>query len=212
MSTPSSSARTDRYLLFDLGMVLCEPTGLNVNLADLLEVTTDDVDRVFWAERPAYDGGMTDEDYWRVTTDALGLGWSDEKLRERLPSLVKADIAGWATPRPDARAFLTELHERNTPVGILSNAPVSFAEAAVNFDWYRLADPWFFSGVMKTVKPGEEIYRRVEDTLGLPGEKIWFIDDRIANVEAAAARGWHAHLWHDDADTRRWLAEEGFLS
>ena len=44
-----------------------------------------------------------------------------------------------------------------------------------------------------------------------PGS-LWFIDDRQVNVDAAASRGWHAHLWVDDQDTRNWLVEAGFLA
>jgi 2-haloacid dehalogenase len=46
----------------------------------------------------------------------------------------------------------------------------------------------------------------------LPPERLFFIDDNPANVAAAAARGWQAHLFTDAAALERALVGSGLLA
>jgi 2-haloacid dehalogenase len=45
-------------------------------------------------------------------------------------------------------------------------------------------------------KPDPEIYEALEEASGLRGPALFFTDDRPENIAAAAARGWHTHLFH----------------
>lgn len=75
----------------------------------------------------------------------------------------------------------------------LSNMPVPYARV---LEQRALFLPWFeggiFSGDVNLLKPQREIYALMAKRFGLEGDKTVFIDDSLANVEAARAFGWHA--------------------
>ena len=52
-----------------------------------------------------------------------------------------------------------------------------------------LFEDMFVSSEMKMLKPSPEFYREAVRRIGLPPEEILFIDDSLANVEAARALG-----------------------
>jgi putative hydrolase of the HAD superfamily len=56
-------------------------------------------------------------------------------------------------------------------------------------------------------KPDAEIYRRALDILGVPAERIIFIDDRKGNADAAAAQGIHAIQFTGEDSLRAKLKE-----
>lgn len=60
-------------------------------------------------------------------------------------------------------------------------------------------------------KPEPRIYRRALDILGIPGERVIFIDDRTNNTAAAAAAGIHAIQFLGEEKLRSDLAELGIL-
>jgi hypothetical protein len=45
------------------------------------------------------------------------------------------------------------------------------------------------------MKPDPAIYRIVEEDCGIAPGALLFADDKRANVDAAAARGWQGHLF-----------------
>jgi putative hydrolase of the HAD superfamily len=192
-------------------MVLATPVGLYEGLAELLGTTPEAVTKGFWGpHRHAYDEGGSDRAFWEAALPLIDAPPVD--LDALLPRLVDADTNGWRSIRPGARDILAELNAGGTGVHVLSNAPRHFAQSATTFDWRDLVDTFFFSGLLGLAKPDPAIYAAVEDSLGLPADALWFIDDKLENVTTATSRGWHAHLWIDDADTRAWLVAEGFLA
>ncbi|CAN5392976.1 HAD family phosphatase [soil metagenome] len=71
--------------------------------------------------------------------------------------------------------------------------------------WKELTDPARFPSVagldfrlasheLGAIKPSPEIFAAFEDRTGYKGSEIAFFDDLPANVEAARAAGWDAHL------------------
>lgn len=194
-------------VVFDLGIVLSSPTNLFTGLGAELGVSPGLVEENFWRFRHAYDCGSADEEFWGSTLEFIP--GAPALTPDLLARLVAADIAGWKTPRPAARAILQRLADAGAPTAVLSNAPTSFATAAPGFDWYPLVGTWFFSGPLGIAKPDPAIYTLVTDTLDeAPGE-LWFVDDKQENIAAASALGWNAHLWSSDDDTRDWLRSEG---
>ncbi|MDR1079146.1 MAG: HAD-IA family hydrolase [Propionibacteriaceae bacterium] len=199
----------NRAVVFDLGSVLADPAPLYPRIGRILGVAPELVAEVVWIHRRPYDQGLPDLDYWRRTLDELDL---TVDLNDCLPHLVKADLATWSVIRPAAHAILTELRQGGVPTAILSNAPLSFARAADGFAYSGLIDQAFYSAELGLAKPDPAIYHHVETALGRSADQLWFVDDRSENVEAAADLGWHVHQWVDDADTRAWLTEAGFLA
>jgi putative hydrolase of the HAD superfamily len=60
-------------------------------------------------------------------------------------------------------------------------------------------------------KPEPAIYKRALDILGLPGERVIFIDDRKENADAAASVGMHAIQFQNEAQLRFELQQLGIL-
>lgn len=67
------------------------------------------------------------------------------------------------------------------------------------------------SGIEKVAKPDARIYEIVEARSGRAGGALFFTDDNPANIAAAKARGWNAHLFSDAAGLEAALAEAGLL-
>ncbi len=67
------------------------------------------------------------------------------------------------------------------------------------------------SGHMGVTKPDPRIYEMVESDCGLPPETLLFADDRLENIEAAAARGWQTHLFQSPQGWADCLVSHGLL-
>jgi len=66
--------------------------------------------------------------------------------------------------------------------------------------------PSYRAGVMK---PDAAIYAQAERRFGLNPATTVFIDDRVENIEAARARGWHGIVHRNFNDTREALLRLG---
>ena len=65
------------------------------------------------------------------------------------------------------------------------------------------------SGREKVVKPDAGIFEIVERRSGVAPDDLFLVDDRTANVEAAAARGWSGHIFETPEGLERALASRG---
>jgi putative hydrolase of the HAD superfamily len=116
-------------------------------------------------------------------------------------------------PVPGTVALIGELREAGHRLHFLSNMPEPFAEHLSRA--YPLAE-WFesglFSGQVKHIKPGAEIFAMAEQRFEARPEELLFLDDHPANIDAARARGWQATLFTDAANARRDLVSRRLLS
>ena len=100
---------------------------------------------------------------------------------------------------PGVVEVLDVLRERY-PLYVLSNtnalhiAWVRRHLAALGYADYetRWFERVFYSYELGAVKPEPAIYRRARAAIGLPPERLLFVDDRPENVAAARAQGWQA--------------------
>ena len=75
----------------------------------------------------------------------------------------------------------------------LSNMPVPYARALERrMSFLQWFDGGIFSGDVKLLKPQREIYALLADRFSLKPQVTVFIDDSMANVDAARVFGWHA--------------------
>ena len=72
-----------------------------------------------------------------------------------------------------------------------------------HFGLQSLGSIFICSGYVEMHKPQPEIYRLAVDLLQLPASEIIFIDDRIANVQAAEAVGLNAIQYTANPDALR---------
>jgi len=109
--------------------------------------------------------------------------------------------------------LLRALRARDVPVYALTNFGVgTFDQAELAYPFLTEFDRRYVSGHMQVIKPDAEIYAMVEEDCGLPPEALIFADDRIDNINAAAARGWQTHLFDGPQGWATRLTSEGLLT
>ena len=103
-------------------------------------------------------------------------------------------------PVPGSLELVGRLLDRGVPLHAITNFGADtwagFRPTAPVFDTFR---DIVVSGVEKLAKPDPAIYALAERRFGYRPEAMLFIDDSLPNVEAAKARGWHAHHFVDAA-------------
>ena len=103
-------------------------------------------------------------------------------------------------PIDGTEALIRALHAGGVPILGITNFGAEFwADFRPNWPVFDLFQDIIVSGEEKLVKPDPAIYELAEKRFGLSGDALFFTDDNPANIEAAAARGWHAHLFEDAA-------------
>ena len=133
----------------------------------------------------------------------------------------RAEIRMWhdrwiemASPVIDQSVRLMKaLQAKGIPVFSLTNFGIdSYAYAATHYGFLDEFDRDFISGHMQVTKPSVRIYEMLEEASGLSGDALLFADDRQANIDAARARGWQAHLFEGPQGWADRLVAEGLLS
>ena len=113
---------------------------------------------------------------------------------------------------PGTHEIVRRLAGRGVPLYALTNFGAEF------WAGFRPVQPIFdlfadvvVSGEERVAKPDPLIYQIAERRFGLPPHALFFTDDNPANVAAAAARGWRAHLFTDAPGLEAELAAHGLL-
>lgn len=154
------------------------------------------VDRGWQRYRNLWDGGFISfaELYGRTFSDAgVTIGAA------QLDVLWELDAADWfRTLRTDTLALMRRLKASGKKLGVLSNlSPESYERLYVPrcAEYRALLDAEVISGLELLFKPEEPIYRLTERRMGLPPDRLIFLDDTEANVLAARAFGWRAEVY-----------------
>ncbi len=109
--------------------------------------------------------------------------------------------------------LMRALQAKGVPVFALTNFGVeSFAYAQTEYDFLNEFDRAYVSGHMKVIKPDADIYAQLEADCGIEPKRLLFTDDRLDNIEAAAARGWQTHLFEGSHGWAARLVAENLLS
>jgi putative hydrolase of the HAD superfamily len=194
-----------RLVLFDYGNVITRPQS-DADRAALLELADVPGDRfwpAYWADRNALDHGrLSVRDYWLGIGLACGVRWAAGRLQE----LWAADLRSWTTADPDVVAVLDELHEGGTRLAVLSNAGLDYALLRFS-PLAALVERVFLSAELGLLKPDPAIYLRVAEDLGIPADRIVFVDDRAGNVAGAESVGMTGHVFTGAAGLRAFLLE-----
>jgi len=116
-------------------------------------------------------------------------------------------------PVPGSVDLVEELHAAGVPLYAITNFGAdTWAGFAPTFPLFSRFRDIVVSGVEKLAKPDPAIYALAEARFGLPPQAMLFIDDSLPNIEAARARGWHGHHFHDVSALRVDLTRHGLLS
>jgi len=121
------------------------------------------------------------------------------------------DMASPAIPR--SVRILRKLREVGVPVFALSNFGIQTFEMAEKvYPFLNEFDRRYISGHMAVIKPDAEIYAMLEADCGHAPQGLLFADDRIDNINAAAARGWQTYHFDTPEGWAARLVGEGLLT
>lgn len=108
--------------------------------------------------------------------------------------------------------IVRRLHAAGVPLFCLTNFGHEFwGQFRPTQPIFDLFDDIVVSGTEEVAKPEPRIYEITETRSGRSGSDLFFTDDNPANIAAARARGWDAHLFTDAASLEQQLRRSGFL-
>ena len=198
-----------KAVVFDVGRVLFQ-----WQLGALFEKLIEDRDELAWFLAHV----VTEE--WHFEHDR-GRALAD-MVPERIALFpqYESHIHAYATrfnetvpgPVDGTHDLIQRLAERGVPLFCLTNFGDEFWQV------FRPTQPIFdhfddiiVSGVEKVAKPDPRIYAITEERAARAGQELFFTDDNPANIAAARARGWDAHLFTDAASLETQLVGAGLL-
>lgn len=198
-----------KAVVFDVGRVL-----FHWQLRALFEKLIDDETELDWF----LSNVVTEE--WHFEHDR------GRPLADMVPERIarfpnyEAHIRAYATrfnetvpgPVEGVHALVKRLHANRVPLYCLTNFGHEFwAEFRPTEPIFDLFEDIIVSGTEQVAKPDPRIYEIVEQRSGRSGEALFFTDDNPANIQAAQARSWDAHLFTDAGALEAQLAASGFL-
>jgi 2-haloacid dehalogenase len=195
-------------VVFDLGNVLIDwdphpaiAAGVGPDEARrFLDAT--DFDFMAWNHGP--DSGGTWEDA-EAAVRRDHPHWLEHALSYRAHFL--ASLLGEV---PGSGDIVRELHAHGIPLFGLTNwSDELYPHAPERFELLALLDDVVVSGTEGVAKPDPRVFEIVAERSGIPLERLAFVDDRQANVDAAAALGMAAILFTDAAALRTELRSRG---
>ena len=100
-------------------------------------------------------------------------------------------------------ALHAEVRRHGLKTYVFSNTnDLAISHVRHNFPFFVHFDGYILSYEVHSMKPHAGIYESLEKMAGKRGADIVYIDDRVENVEAGAARGWRAILHETPEKTR----------
>ena len=144
----------------------------------------------YWANRAEYDKGvLTYTDYWAGIARA-----GNKKISaEAIDQLVELDSASWMHFDPVMWEWIDALRSAGKPVAMLSNMPRELGETLrARTQRLEVFDFVTLSYEVRSAKPEPAIYEHCLEGIGTAPDKTLFLDDRIANVQAAEVLGLRA--------------------
>lgn len=180
--------------MVDVDGVIIRSSGAqrwDVGLERDLGVKPDDLQRVFFAS------------YWRAIM--LGQTAIEPGLKQALSRIapgvrVEALLTYWFANDADLDFNLLEDLADYRRRGLSLHLATTQEHRRANYLWTALKlkdrfDGLHYSAALGVAKPDLRFFRAVEDRTGFSGPDILFIDDSVANVDAAKAAGWRAIPW-----------------
>jgi putative hydrolase of the HAD superfamily len=196
---------TIKAIMVDVDGVLVthpDPSGWHVHLKRDLGLSPDDLQQHFFAY------------HW----DDVVHGRAG--LRERL-SLVLAKLTPQIEPDRLIRYWFANDAHVNKPLlrelislrcqGLATHLATVQEHERAQYLWETLDLREYFDGMhyaaaLGCSKPDATFFRAIETRTGFKPSEIFFIDDKLANIEAAWAAGWRAALWTGDSSLQTLLA------
>lgn len=175
--------------IFDYGGVLVhqQTEADQARMAEVAGVPKHSFAELYWAERHDYDKDlMSYSEYWTRLAGRAGRTIGAEAIEQ----LVELDTGSWMQFDERMWDWVDQLRAAGKRVAILSNMPRELGEA-LRSRTERLSsfDQVTLSYEVRAAKPEAGIYEHCLEGLGVAPEQTLFLDDKIANVQAAEIFG-----------------------
>lgn len=177
--------------IFDYGGVLVhhQTDEDQARMAELAGVPKDLFSELYWSHRQEYDKDeLSYADYWLSLANRAGVTFKPETVDQ----LVELDTTSWMHFDSAMWEWIGQLRAAGKRVAVLSNMPRELGEALKsrtnrfsNFDHVTL------SYEVRSAKPEPAIYEHCIEGIGIEPAQTIFLDDKIANVQAAELLGLH---------------------
>lgn len=142
------------------------------------------------------------------------------KMRSRLPAHLHDAVWDYCinwyahpmVPMPGMAELVRELKGKGYGIYLLSNCSLPLRQ-----HFHRIPGSEVFDGILVSsehcmIKPQRDIFEKLFETFSLVPRECFFIDDSMANVEAALERGMPGTIFRDDVLLlRQELKENGIL-
>ncbi len=194
-------------VLFDVGGVLVDLDGVPSLARHLgVEPAHDDLHRR-WMACPSVKLHETGQ----LTIDEFAVRLVGELRLPLRPDAFVEEFAGWLTAPIPRAVELVNTIPRCYRVGVLSNMSA--------FHWHRIVEMGlperfdfqcvsFETGLLK---PSAAAFEHALARMALPAREVLFLDDGLANIEAAQALGMAARVVRDTSQIERALREHCVL-
>jgi glucose-1-phosphatase len=205
---PAAPALNVQVLLFDLGGVLVDYTGVR-DMAPLLRISAseDDIRRHFsnCPHVAAYCTGRLDRmEFGERMVRDWGLAVSTEQFLQEFRTWSRRLL-------PGATELLSSLRQRFRLAALSNSNELHWERHTNDIGVTALFDVAISSHQVGAAKPDPAIYQEALARLDVPPEAIMFFDDSHANVVAATVLGMRAFQVEGIHALRQRLAAEGLL-
>lgn len=202
-------ADTPEAVVFDIGRVL-----FDWNLRFLFQKLIEDP-----AELDRFLAEVVTEEWHFQSDGGRPLAEMVPERQAQFPDhahLIEAYVARFnetiERPIEGTHAIVRRLADKGVPLYALTNFGAEFfAGFRPTAPIFELFEDIVVSGEEKCAKPDAQIFAIAEARFGHAPHALFFTDDNPANVAAARARGWHAHLFEGPEGLEAELARLGLL-
>jgi putative hydrolase of the HAD superfamily len=191
-----------RNVIFDLGGVVLDwnPDRIVSRFQPVLELQAALKAELFGPDWRLFDRGMLSESEL-IDRLELRVGRPKQEVTAILDAVRESLVAN-----PDTVKLIRALQGQGTPLYCLSNMPAGiYTHLRQRHDFWDAFSGIVISGEIKMMKPEPEVFRHLLDTFNLRPEESVFIDDVLANIDAARQIGLHTIWFKDAAQCRREL-------
>jgi putative hydrolase of the HAD superfamily len=206
--TPPNPERI-RCVLFDIGGVLVELTGVQTMLEWMTHRTDHEGLWHAWLHSPAvraYERGRIGTEEFAVQVVA------EFDLSVDAAQFLRGFESWPRGPYPGAHALL-EAVRPDLVRACLSNSNVAhWTRVMDEMEFGRHFHHRFASHLIDRIKPDRESFEHACEEMGLAPETVLFIDDNRVNVDGARAAGLEAHRCAGPAETHALLSTLGLLT
>lgn len=208
MNLRDSSSNSIRVVLFDIGGVLVEPSGVTTMLAWMRNAVSEEELWTMWLTSPcvrAFETGrLSPEEF----ADEVILDFRLPVQREQFLQ----EMTRWSvTPFPGAVELIEQISPRYVRATLCNTNVIHWKYLMRNAGLAKAFPHHFASHLIGKIKPDAEAFHYVTQALGCDPKQVLFLDDNEMNVVGARSVGMEGVRVRGPAEAKCALVDFGLL-